>query len=149
MNVQIKIYLSTDKKSYFSNLIVECLECAPSSLSIGGMGNCFFVVLTLSLELAQTIPHSSYLLEEAPPSSNRFHFEEFWLGQPDFVKAVRLKWGSVATSPSSAGVNLRQAHRKYGVAVGDDLREVSKAYHNSHPSVVKPTELAATSNVWI
>jgi hypothetical protein len=36
----------------------------------------------------------------SPPSSNRFHFENFWLLQPWFVEAVQLKLAGAAASPS-------------------------------------------------
>ena len=46
--------------------------------------------------------HSPLLLSSgggAPPKQDRFHFEDFWLGLPGFVEAVKLKWGSAAVPP--------------------------------------------------
>jgi exonuclease III len=46
--------------------------------------------------------HSPLLLSSgggAPPRLNRFHFENFWLGQEGFVEVVCIKWEAVASSP--------------------------------------------------
>ena len=46
--------------------------------------------------------HAPLLLSSggtSPPQLNRFHFENFWIGQPGFVEAVRLKWAQAAATP--------------------------------------------------
>ena len=79
--------------------------------------------------------HSPLLLSSgggAPPRSTRFHFEEFWLGQPGFVEAVRLKWEAAVVSPPRTynAVDIwhhcarvvQQFMRGWGANVGAEVR---------------------------
>ena len=67
-----------------------------------------------------------------PGKLNRFHFENFWLGQPGFVEAVRLKWAVAAAHPSRVfnavdvwhhcALMAYQFMRGWGANLGAELR---------------------------
>jgi hypothetical protein len=69
----------------------------------------------------------------APPKLNRFHFENFWLGQEDFVEAVSIKWEAAVVSPRRVynAVDVwhhcaKMAHqfiRGWGANIGAELRQ--------------------------
>ena len=68
-----------------------------------------------------------------PPKLNRFHFENFWLGQAGFVEEVHLKWEVVVASPPRVfnAVDVwhhcakmaRQFMRGWGANLGADIRQ--------------------------
>nr|XP_051221930.1 uncharacterized protein LOC127340196 [Lolium perenne] len=68
----------------------------------------------------------------SPPKLNRFHFENFWLQQPEFVEAVGLRWLQAASSPPwvfnavdvwhHCAKLARQFMRGWGANLGADLR---------------------------
>jgi hypothetical protein len=64
---------------------------------------------------------------------NRFHFDNFWLGQEAFVEAVSLKWEAAASSPPRVynamdvwhhcAMMVHQFMQGWGVNVGAELQQ--------------------------